>query len=223
MACAVRHGQQYLAEAELHTMLAANFPPEVHETVVRIAPDVIRQEQFMDFLRNRTFRQTQLTRAEQPVNRSLTTDGVKPLWVASPLRSVNASPCLAAGQPKAFRHATGGELRTPNAVTKAALAFTELLRQARCCWTGRASPARRMGCAARRSWPPISCRAIPPACWSCMPSLPGSYCGPAQPRGESPGTLAGDAGADPGHHPQARDHRHRRQPGAAAAATRRQA
>jgi methyltransferase-like protein len=136
-----RHGLQYLAEAEISTMLASNFPPEVNDTLLRIAPDVIRQEQFMDFLRNRTFRQTLLVHRGLPVNRTLTPERVMPLWVSGALAAVNPAPDLATEREEAFRSATGGIVKTPNPVTKAAmvvlarrwpeaLAFTELLREA---------------------------------------------------------------------------------------------
>jgi methyltransferase-like protein/predicted O-methyltransferase YrrM len=138
---AVRHGLQYLAEADFSTMLAANFPPEVNDTVVRIAPDVIRQEQFMDFLRNRTFRQTLLVRQGLVVNRTLTPERVMPLWVSALLLPVNPMPELATQREEAFRASNGGMLKTPNPVTKAAmvvlarhwpeaLGFVDLLREA---------------------------------------------------------------------------------------------
>ncbi len=133
-----RHGLQYLAEADFSTMLASNFPKEVNETVWRIAPDVIRQEQFMDFLRNRTFRQTLLVRKCLAVNRSLTPDRVMPLWVSAALRPVKPLPELHTEVEEEFRAPGGGVLKTPNPVTKAAivllaerwpgvLAFSDLL------------------------------------------------------------------------------------------------
>ncbi len=138
---AARHGLQYLAEADFSTMLASNFPREVNDTVVRIAPDVIRQEQFMDFLRNRTFRQSLLVRQGLSVNRTLTPDRLMPLWVSAALRPVKPAPNLAAEVEEEFRAPNGGMLRTPNPITKAAmvvlarhwpgpLAFGDLLREA---------------------------------------------------------------------------------------------
>src|SRR5262249_60395578 len=77
---AQRYGLQYLADADVSTMLASRFPPQVAETVRRIAPDVIRQEQFLDFLTNRTFRQTLLVHAELTIDRVITAERVKDLW-----------------------------------------------------------------------------------------------------------------------------------------------
>jgi methyltransferase-like protein/SAM-dependent methyltransferase len=118
---AAAHGLQYLAEAELSTMLASNLPPEVGHTLAQISSDVIRQEQFMDFLRNRHFRQTLLVRGEQPVNRSITPDRLQALWIAAPLIPASAAPDIATRREEDFKSAQGGLLRTPNPVTKAAL------------------------------------------------------------------------------------------------------
>ncbi len=118
---AARHGLQYLAEAEFSTMLASNFPREVDDTVRRIGRNVIRQEQFMDFLRNRSFRQTLLVREGLAVNRNLTPDRLQALWVAAALKPVNPEPEIIGTAEQAFRAPGGGMLRTPNPVTKAAM------------------------------------------------------------------------------------------------------
>jgi methyltransferase-like protein/SAM-dependent methyltransferase len=136
---AARHGLQYLAEANFSTMLASNFPPEVNETLIRIAPDVIRQEQFMDFLRNRTFRQTLLVRKEASIVRSLTPERVTSLWVSGALTPANANVDLASRRDEVFQGLKGGMMLTPNPVTKAAMIV--LARH----WPGRLSFAQLLG------------------------------------------------------------------------------
>jgi hypothetical protein len=116
---ASRHGLAYLGEAEFGAMLASNFPAEVGETVRRIAPDVIRQEQFMDFLRNRTFRQTLLVHGDAAIQRNVAPERVTALWAASALQPA-APPDLAEGVEAIFR-GPAGALRTPHSVTKAAM------------------------------------------------------------------------------------------------------
>jgi methyltransferase-like protein/SAM-dependent methyltransferase len=138
---AERHRLQYLAEADISTMLASNLPQEVSNTLLRIAPDAIRQEQFMDFLRNRTFRQTLLVREAQSIKRTLTPECVTTLWVSAALAPVKGNPDLAAQQEVMYQGPKGGMIVTSNAVTKAAigilakrwpgrLAFSELLNGA---------------------------------------------------------------------------------------------
>jgi len=67
-----RHGLQYLGESEFATMLTNMYPKEVTETLQRIAKDIVRMEQYMDFLRNRTFRQTLLCRSDLTLKRNVT-------------------------------------------------------------------------------------------------------------------------------------------------------
>jgi methyltransferase-like protein/SAM-dependent methyltransferase len=118
---AQRHGLQYLADADVSTMMASRFSPQVAETVRRIAPDVIRQEQFMDFLTNRTFRQTLLVHADQPIDRLITVQRVKDLWVSGAARPMSAKPNLAEGVMEKFCTPGGMCVTTPKAITKAAL------------------------------------------------------------------------------------------------------
>ena len=118
---AQRHGLQYLADADVSTMLSTRFPPQVAGTVRRIAPDVIRQEQFMDFLTNRTFRQTLLVHADRSIERVVTAERVKDLWVSGAARPMSANPNLDEGVVEKFCTPGGMCVSTPKAITKAAL------------------------------------------------------------------------------------------------------
>lgn len=51
-------GLQYLSEPELDQMLAANFPQKVQDALTIQGASIIVQEQYMDFVRNRSFRQS---------------------------------------------------------------------------------------------------------------------------------------------------------------------
>jgi len=68
---AARHKLQYLAESNVAQMLASNFPAKVRETLDQLGNNLIAQEQYMDFLRNRAYRETLLCRGNVSVNRSL--------------------------------------------------------------------------------------------------------------------------------------------------------
>ncbi len=68
---ASEHGLRYLAEADFHVMALANYTAEVQDILHRISPDVIHLEQFMDFLRNRTFRQTLLCHKDRTTSYGL--------------------------------------------------------------------------------------------------------------------------------------------------------
>jgi trans-aconitate methyltransferase len=74
---------QYLAEADFSTMLTSGFPQEVEETLKRISQNIIRSEQYMDFIRNRLFRQTLLCHKGLTLKRDLGGEDVSDLLVAS--------------------------------------------------------------------------------------------------------------------------------------------
>lgn len=76
-------GLQYLAEVNLAAMAVSSFQPDVAKTLRVLAPDQIQAEQYMDFLRNRTFRQTLLCHRESPVNWSIQPEALHRLHVAS--------------------------------------------------------------------------------------------------------------------------------------------
>ncbi len=85
-----RHGLAYLVEAELHDVLPSVFRPEAQATLQELADDAIALEQYMDFLRNRMFRQTLLCHAEVPTQRMLRPEPVMASWVRS--TAVRADP-----------------------------------------------------------------------------------------------------------------------------------
>lgn len=118
---AAHHGLQYLGEAEFSTMLASNFPPQVVETLRKIAPDIIRMEQYMDFLRNRMFRQTLLVHQGAPVNRNLGWQNLEGFYVASAARPIATAPDIHSAAVEQFRAPNGAILNTPNPITKAAM------------------------------------------------------------------------------------------------------
>lgn len=118
-----RHGLQYLGEAEVSTMLTSNFPSQVGEILQRISNEIIRTEQYMDFVRNRTFRQTLLCRQEISLNRNLTYKDVLSFWVSSPAKAVSDKFDLQSTQPETFALPTGVTLSTALPLAKAAFQY----------------------------------------------------------------------------------------------------
>lgn len=101
---AARTGLKYLADADFSTMLTGNFPAEVAQTLTRISADIIRTEQYMDFVRNRQFRQTLLCHKEVVLNRHLEQHAVKQFLIASPAKSTSERKDLGAEEPETFAH-----------------------------------------------------------------------------------------------------------------------
>jgi methyltransferase-like protein len=122
MARAAGHGLQFLSESALSEMLTTHFPAQIAETLERISPDLLRLEQYMDFIRNRQFRQTLLCHEAQRPVRALAADVLRGLLVSSPMQSSTPEVSLAAGGAVAF---TSGSKRAEvsNPATKAAFAL----------------------------------------------------------------------------------------------------
>ncbi len=118
---AERHGLQYLAEAQFSTMLAGGFSPKVKETLARISKYNVEAEQYMDFLRNRHFRQTLLCHVDQPLERTLVTDSLKGLLITSRADPTGDTIDLNPGVKQVFSTPSGASLKTDFPMTKAAL------------------------------------------------------------------------------------------------------
>ena len=126
---ATRHGLRYLGETRISTMVTGNFGADVRKTLAALATDQIQTEQYLDFVRNRTFRETLLVRAEQTPNWGITPERIYGLNVAVGAKVVGkpvdltteAATCLAVPEPQ--RH---GCVSATNPLFKAAmLALTE--------------------------------------------------------------------------------------------------
>jgi methyltransferase-like protein/ubiquinone/menaquinone biosynthesis C-methylase UbiE len=119
---AAAHGLQYLGEAQLCAMVVSNFAPEVGNTLRLLSPDLIHLEQYMDFVRNRTFRQTLLCHRDVRLKHVLYPEDLAPLHVASPARPVATEPDLPSTAVEQFR-GPDGTLSTPHPIVKAAMCY----------------------------------------------------------------------------------------------------
>ena len=81
---AERAGLQYLSEADVGDMFPSLVAPQILETLVQISPDLLHLEQYMDFVRNRQFRQTLLCHSQRRLNRALTPAFMQGLMASSP-------------------------------------------------------------------------------------------------------------------------------------------
>ena len=139
---AYQHGLQYLGEPVLSGMLTSNFTKQVADTLRQVSNDIIRTEQYMDFLRNRTFRQTLLCRKEVSLKRNLGPSDMKGFWIESAAKPVSENPEIFSTRPEQYRNQAGHTFTTINPIVKAAftylaelwpqtVSFDELLNHAR--------------------------------------------------------------------------------------------
>jgi methyltransferase-like protein len=118
---AAQHGLQYLSEVDFSSVLPTNFPSNVSDQLFKMARDVIEMEQYMDFLRNRTFRKTLLIHAAVQLSRTLKPDRLTDLYIASRAQPVNDQPDLPSIVVEKFRASDGATLSVDHPVTKAAM------------------------------------------------------------------------------------------------------
>lgn len=77
-----KKGLHYLADAEVATMLSQAFPENVAKAL-RTAPNILQQEQYMDFLRNRRFRRSLFCHDSHKLDRNLKGERLKSLFVSA--------------------------------------------------------------------------------------------------------------------------------------------
>lgn len=117
---ATAKGLQYLGEVDLRAMAPANFPPEVQNVLQMLAADVVHLEQYMDFLRNRTFRRTLLCHADLRLSRRLRPEVVAGFYAASAVKPVNNPPKLCSTAPEEFQTPDGLVFSVSHPLSRAA-------------------------------------------------------------------------------------------------------
>jgi methyltransferase-like protein/2-polyprenyl-3-methyl-5-hydroxy-6-metoxy-1,4-benzoquinol methylase len=118
-------GLRYLGESEFRVMVpSTSFSPEVQDRLQALAPSLLEMEQYMDFLRNRSFRQSLIGHARLRPSYEVREDRLSALRVASTLRPRAPAPDLASHSPEEFVAASGMTLTTQTPLVKAA--FTAL-------------------------------------------------------------------------------------------------
>ena len=132
-----RYRLQYLAEADFFEMQDHIYPPQTAIMLKRFAEgDILRKEQYLDFIKGRRFRQTLLCHEEVPLDRAVRPQAIVNFYLASNAKPVASGPC------EEFRGARGAALKTDYAPAQAALRrlgevwprslpFTDLLACAR--------------------------------------------------------------------------------------------
>lgn len=124
---AKKHGLKYLGESRVGTMVTGNFGPEIEKTLRMLATDQVQAEQYMDFLRNRMFRETLLCLDRVNPNWAVNPESLRGLHVASPAKPVDAAGVLLPSVPAAsednvsYRSPSGMSMGTNRPLLKAAM------------------------------------------------------------------------------------------------------
>ncbi len=120
---AASHSLQYLGEADFQAMLANNLPPDVFKTLRQMAKSTVELEQYMDFLRNRAFRQTLLCHQGTRLGGGFKPDRLADFYVASPAQPETSEPDIHSISVEKFQAADGSTLSIDHPITKAAMIY----------------------------------------------------------------------------------------------------
>jgi methyltransferase-like protein/trans-aconitate methyltransferase len=118
---AAQHQLQYLCDAEFRTDFLTNFPKAKADALLKMSRNIVELEQYMDFVRNRMFRQSLLVHADQPVSRRLGAARLRALWVGSAARPETGEVTLSRGAVEKFIGRDDAKLSTDHPLSKAAM------------------------------------------------------------------------------------------------------
>ena len=120
------HKLQYLSDSNIETMFIGNFSENVGAQFKELSHDIIKTEQYLDFLTNRRFRMTLLCREGISINRNLKPENLRGFYLKSsfsskvPIDSIIAQ----SGTLYHFLTASAIEFKTKNAIE---LTFLKIL------------------------------------------------------------------------------------------------
>ncbi len=118
---AARHGLQYLCDADFRMDFLTTFPKDKADALLKMSHNIVEIEQYMDFVRNRMFRQTLLVHTDQPVSRRPGLARLRKLWVGSSARPETGEISLDRGVVEQFIGRDGSKLSTDHPLSKAAM------------------------------------------------------------------------------------------------------
>jgi SAM-dependent methyltransferase len=99
-----RHGLQFLSEADLPESQMRDLPDSAGRLIATLPGDAVVREQYLDFFKNRMFRQTLLCHAELALSHALEDRAIERLWISSQARADEGVSDLGEGEGR-----TGGE------------------------------------------------------------------------------------------------------------------
>jgi SAM-dependent methyltransferase len=121
VARAARHGLRYAADAEAQMNEHDNLGPDVSSRLRALARDPIEEEQYFDFLVNRSFRRTLLVHESVTLDRTLQPARMRSLYAASSARPASPQPNLAPAVPETFENERGKPFSSSHPAAKALL------------------------------------------------------------------------------------------------------
>lgn len=119
-----KHGLQYISECHPWDH-RSGISDDAENVVAEISDDLIRSEQYRDFIRCRRFRSSLVCRSDIKLDQTPTTDVVKTSYIISKVRSLSVAPNLGDGVPEKFASPRDQTIEINHPLTKAALVYLE--------------------------------------------------------------------------------------------------
>ena len=119
------HGLQFLSEAEFFSMQLVGFDAEVVDTISLLAQgDRIKEQQYLDFLKCRRFRQSLLCHAGLALDRQPAAGRIPGFCVSSPARPMQDVADPSSNEDLEFQTAAGASMTTNLPLAKAAILYS---------------------------------------------------------------------------------------------------
>jgi methyltransferase-like protein len=118
-----QHGLQYVGDSNIAQMYVENLPADAAEKLKTVT-DILRQEQYMDFIRNRRFRSSIICSGTTALNRNLQAEAIHDFYLSSVIKPDEAD-IKADSADTRFRDLNGNVVFTTHS-KEAAVLFSEL-------------------------------------------------------------------------------------------------
>ena len=120
-------GLHFLSEAEYFMVQTDQFPEQTVKVLDGLGGNILGQQQYIDFLRCRRFRQTLLCHADVAINYHVRPEQMEGLYFSAPTTVVSAESAISSPDEMEFHGENGALLRTSNSLAKAALQHLGLM------------------------------------------------------------------------------------------------
>lgn len=121
VARAEEKGLQYLADARQPFYRRGSLPADIEKTLDQVATSTLDREQYLDFLRNQSFRRTMLCRKEVALSAAPKLDVIPRLQMASAAQPTTPKPNPDTKATEQFRSTEGVSVATSDPIPKAVL------------------------------------------------------------------------------------------------------
>ena len=137
-----KHGLQFLSEVSYHVMQSFSLPDNARNMLDQIKDDVVRHQQYLDFIEGRRFHNTLLCHKHHKLNREPSANIVRDFFLTSRAVCESNEPDITGDKAETFFNKRGARVATNNPLAKSALfllskafpryfLFDELLKECR--------------------------------------------------------------------------------------------